>query len=337
MANADMTLTELVNYLPSIREPEDFDQFWQFTLNEALSFDLNVRLAPVETPYATVDIFEVSFSGFAGDRISAWYTVPVGVPGPLPAVVEFIGYNGGRDLPGESLHWASAGYAHLLVDTRGQGAGWGGGGTTPDPHGSGPSVAGFMTKGISSPLEYYYRRVYTDAVRAIQASRQLPGADPTRVAVHGISQGGGIALAVAGMVPDLTAVMADVPFLCHFERGVRIAVTDPFAEITRYLSVHRNQPEQVFRTLSYFDAVNFAKRATAPAMFSVGLMDSICPPSTVYAAYNHYPIAQKQIVNYPFNDHEGGQSHQRKAQMTWLADVLASQSMGSAPLASSRH
>src|SRR5213076_2292916 len=138
------------------------------------------------------------------DRINAWFTVPRGVSGPLPAVVEFIGYNGGRDLPGESLHWASAGYAHLHVDTRGQGSGWGGGGSTPDPHGSGPSVAGFMTKGISSPQDYYYRRVFTDAVRAVETARGLPGVDRTRVAVHGISQGGGIALAVAGLVPDLT-------------------------------------------------------------------------------------------------------------------------------------
>ncbi|TDT74652.1 cephalosporin-C deacetylase [Arthrobacter sp. AG258] len=322
MAHTDKPLAELLDYLPPVREPEDFEAFWEATLQEARAAGIELRCTPVETPYRTVDVHDVSFRGFGGDRINAWFTVPRDVPGLLPAVVEFIGYNGGRDLPGESLHWASAGYAHLQMDTRGQGSGWGGGGSTPDPHGSGPSVAGFMTRGIEDPQHYYYRRVFTDAVRAVQAARALPGVDPERTAVHGVSQGGGIALAVGGLVPDLSAVMTDVPFLCHFERGVEICTTDPFAEITRYLSVHRGSAEKVFGTLSYFDAVNFAKRATAPAMFSVGLMDTICPPSTVYAAYNHCAAEHKHIVNYPFNDHEGGQSHQRRKQMAWLAGVM---------------
>jgi cephalosporin-C deacetylase len=75
--------------------------------------------------------------------------------------------------------------------------------------------------------------------------------------------------------------MPDVPFLCHFERAVDISDTDPYAEITRYLSVHRGAVRQTFATLSYFDGVNFARRAAAPALFSVALMDQTCPPSTV--------------------------------------------------------
>ena len=77
----------------------------------------------------------------------------------------------------------------------------------------------------------------------------------------------------------------------------------------------------MFATLSYFDAVNFAKRATAPAHFSVALLDVTCPPSTVYAAFNHYP-AEKEMVVYAFNDHEGGLSHQKLAQITWLGRKL---------------
>ena len=79
--------------------------------------------------------------------------------------------------------------------------------------------------------------------------------------------------------------------------------------------------DQVFTTLSYFDAVNFAKRAKAPALFSVALRDLTCPPSTVYAAFNHY-AAEKEMVVYEFNDHEGGLSHQKLAQITWLDNKL---------------
>lgn len=321
MARADMTLEELEGYLPDVAEPADFDSFWADTLAEARGFDLNVEATQVETPFNVFDVFDVSFSGFGGDRIGAWLTLPRGAEQPLPGVVEFIGYNGGRGLPGFAQPWAAAGYAHLLVDTRGQGAGWGTGGTTGDPHGSGPQQ-GFMTKGIEDPATYYYRRVFTDAVRAVEAARELPQVDASRVSVTGGSQGGAITLAVSGLVPDLTAVMPDVPFLCHFRRAVDICDRDPFAELCRYLSIKRNLVDQVFETLSYFDGVNFAKRANAPTLFSVGLMDKICPPSTVYAAYNHY-AGEKEIEVYQFNDHEGGENQQKLAQVEWLGRRLA--------------
>jgi cephalosporin-C deacetylase len=73
----------------------------------------------------------------------------------------------------------------------------------------------------------------------------------------------------------------------------------------------------VFATLSYFDAMSFAARCKVPALFSVALMDHVCPPSTVYAAYNQYG-GDKQIVVWEFNDHEGGGSHQIRHQVVYL-------------------
>jgi cephalosporin-C deacetylase len=178
-----------------------------------------------------------------------------------------------------------------------------------------------MTQGIEDPTSYYYRRVFSDALRAIDAVRGLPDVDTMKIAVQGISQGGGIALAVAGLAQDLVAVMPDVPFLCHFQRAVDICEEDPYSEITRYLAVHRGAVSPAFDTLGYFDGVNFAKRASAPALFSVALMDKVCPPSTVYAAYHAYAAA-KNIVVYPFNDHEGGLSHQRLTQINWLNELI---------------
>jgi cephalosporin-C deacetylase len=161
----------------------------------------------------------------------------------------------------------------------------------------------------------------TDAVRAVEAVRALPDVAVDSVSVQGVSQGGGLALAVAGLVPDLVAVMPDVPFLCHFRRALDVSDKNPFDEITRYLSVRRKAVDQVFATLSYFDAVNFAKRANAPAFFSVAIRDETCPPSTVYAAFNHY-AAEKEMAVYEFNDHEGGLSHQKLAQIGWLGRKL---------------
>jgi cephalosporin-C deacetylase len=323
VARTDLPLAELVDYRPEVAEPADFDEFWRHTLAETDTYPLEVRLSPADTPYRTVDIFDLSFAGFGGDRINAWLTRPAGRSEAVSVVVEFLGYGGGRDVAGNDLQWASAGYAHLLVDTRGQGSRWGGGGDTPDPHGSAPSAPGFMTRGIDTPETYYYRRVFVDGVRAIAAARTLDGVDAGRIAVNGASQGGGISLAVSGLVDGLAAALPDVPFLCHFERAVDFCDTDPYAEITRYLAVHRDLADQTFATLSYFDGVNFAKRASAPALFSVGLMDKVTPPSTVYPAYNAY-AGPKEMVVYRFNDHEGGKSHQRLNQIRWLGRLLGS-------------
>lgn len=320
----DLPSDELPRYRPDVAEPGDFDAFWQRTLTETRDHDLAVACERVETGFTLVDVFDVTFAGFGGHPIKAWLTVPAGAVGPLPAVVEFCGYGGGRGLPHAHTTWALAGFAHLFMDTRGQGSRWGDGGDTPDPVGSGPSRPGFLTRGILDPDEHYYRRLITDAVRAVETVRALDVVDPARVAVTGVSQGGGLALAVGGLVPDLLGVMADVPFLCHLRRAVEIAPSEPYTEVTNYLAVHREQVAQVFETLSYVDGVNFAKRAGAPLLASVALMDTTCPPSTVFAAFNHYgrrgtPGAKdKALKIYPFNDHEGGEGHQLARQLPWL-------------------
>jgi cephalosporin-C deacetylase len=162
-----------------------------------------------------------------------------------------------------------------------------------------------MTKGITSKETYYYRRLFTDGVRAVDAACTLPMVDPARVAVTGGSQGGAIALAVAALVPDLAAVAVNVPFLCDFPRATVITDTSPFREISKYLSTHRDQVEAVHETLSYFDGVNFAARSKHPAYFSVALMDATTPPSTIFAAFNAYS-GEKDIKVWPYNGHEAG-------------------------------
>lgn len=313
----DLPLEALQDYRPEVACPDDFDAFWQRTLAEARTHDLDALFEPAAPPLATVDAFDLTFSGYGGQPVKGWFLLPKGADGPLPCVVEFLGYGGGRGFPIDWLLWSSAGYAHLVMDTRGQGSGWSPG-ATPDPEGdANPHHPGFMTRGILAPERYYYRRVFTDAARAVVAARSHPAVDAARVALVGASQGGGIALAVAALEPSVWAVMPDVPFLCHFRRATTLIDTLPYGEIRNYLKVHRDQVEAVYRTLSYFDGVNFAARAKAPALFSVALMDQICPPSTVYAAYNRY-AGEKQLRVYAFNDHEGGQSFQKLEQLRFL-------------------
>jgi cephalosporin-C deacetylase len=316
----DLPLDHLRSYRPAVAEPDDFDDFWERTLVESRTVDAGMSLVPVESGLSEVDVVDVTFPGFAGDPIKGWFLTPRHRPGRLPAIVEYLGYGGGRGLPHDRLAWVAAGYAHFVMDTRGQGSAWGSGGETPDPHGSGPATPGFLTRGIDDPQSYYYRRVYTDAVRAVDAVRQLDRVDAGRVAVCGGSQGGGIAIAVAGLVKDVRAVMPDVPFLSHFSRAFELVDRDPYAEVVKYLSVHRDREDAVRRTLTYFDGVSFARRAQAPALYSVALMDPVCPPSTVFASFNQYG-GPAEIEVYPYNQHEGGGAHHWRRQAQWLSGL----------------
>ncbi|MEV0523781.1 acetylxylan esterase [Streptomyces sp. NPDC050439] len=321
MPHFDMPLDELRRYRPEVTEPEDFDAFWEKTLSAAREHDLDARFTPVDAHLNTVDVFDVTFAGFGGHPVKGWLILPAGTTEPLPAVVEYIGYGGGRGLPHERLLWSAAGFAHFVMDTRGQGSG-GSAGDTPDPVGSGPAYPGYMTRGIEDPHEYYYRRVFTDGVRAVEAARAHPLVDSSRIAAVGGSQGGGITLAVGGLVPDLAAIAADVPFLCDFPRATTLTDRPPYREIALYMKAKRGVEERVFRTLSYFDGVHFAARGTAPALFSAALEDMTCPPSTVFAAHNAYAGAERSMEVYSFNDHEGGGPYQQSVQLQWLPEHL---------------
>jgi cephalosporin-C deacetylase len=318
----DLPEAELRRYHSSQTEPDDFDAYWEETLTEARSYAGEVRLTPVSTGLSTVDTFDVTLPGFCGEPVRAWLRLPRTTTGPLAAVVQYVGYGGGRGHVLENLLWASAGYAHLQMDTRGQGSGWSRG-ATPDSGPTGPQVPGVMTRGIGSPRTYYYRRLITDAVRAVDAVRRLDGVDPGRVAVVGQSQGGGLALAVAALVPDVAALVAHVPFLCDFPRAVQITDRAPFREIADYLSIHRDQEETVHRTLSYIDGVNFARRAAAPARFSAALMDPVVPPSTVFAAYQAY-AGPKDIAVWRYNGHEAGGPDDDQGALDFLSGRLGS-------------
>jgi cephalosporin-C deacetylase len=204
------------------------------------------------------------------------------------------------------------------MDSRGQGDG-----DTPDlPSDDTPQHSGLLTRGVLNPEQYYYRRLFTDAVRAVDAAASHPDVDATRIIVAGASQGGGIAQAVAGLHAQVRAALIDVPFLTHFRRATEITDAHPYQELAVFCATNRDRIEQVFDTLGYFDGVHFAARATAPALYSVALMDAVCPPSTVFAAYNHY-AGPKELRIWPYNGHDGGATFQPPIQLRWLRDLLA--------------
>lgn len=323
MPSADLPLAECRTYRPQLPLPDGFDAFWSATLGEAPHEGTadKPRFEQIDTGLPQVRTYDVSVPGYGGRPVHGWLRMPAGAIEPLGCIVEFAGYGRGRGLAHEQLLWACAGYAHLVMDTRGQGWSAAGGVTADTDPGAAGTVPGFLTRGVESPETYYYRRVFTDAVRCVEAMREHPEVDPDRVVVTGVSQGGGIALAVSGLVPGLAGVMPDVPFLCNMPRAARIAGQPPYTEIASYLQLYRDRGDAVFRTLSYFDAAHHATRATAPALFSIAMMDDICPPSTCFTAYNRY-AGPKEVRVYEFNGHEGGTQHHQAEQLAWVRSLF---------------
>lgn len=309
----DLSEPELQDYRITTPEPDDLDGFWAARLAEAADAAAPPTLTRhAEDAYGAVAVYDVEFSGARGDRIRGWFLQPPGAR-DVPVVVTFIGYGGGRGLPVEHLALPAIGIASFVMDTRGQGGGWTTGATgDPGRSSDGPEYPGVMTRGITSPESYYYTRLMTDAARAVQVAAELDGIDPNRLGVQGTSQGGGLALAAAALQPDHVKVChADVPFLCDLQRAVGLTGEFPYREVANFLSQQVDLAERALDTLRYVDCALLARRIRATTLLSVGLMDEICPPSTVYAAY-HEIDAPKDIAVHAFGGHAVPGAHQER-------------------------
>jgi cephalosporin-C deacetylase len=297
MPSIDMPLDQCRQYKPSLYRQEDFHQFWDSTLAESARQPLNAELIPYNLPAGGVQCYAVRFDGFGGGRIAGWYVRPER-QGKFPGLCWYHGYSGRAPRPLDLLAYANQGICVLSMDCRGQNGQSQDAAVYPEGH-----HMGWMTAGIRSPKTYYYRAVYTDAVRALELLAHRDEVDASRLAITGGSQGGGLTLAVAALSRRPILALPDIPFLCDFPRSIAIAANGPYPEIVGFLKQFPHLYEQSMRTLSYFDCMNLAPSITCRTIFSNSLWDDICPPSTIYAAYNHM-TAEKQMEIYPFHKHE---------------------------------
>ena len=314
MSLFDKPLAELQTYVPPLTREPDFDSFWEQTLAQAAKIPLQAEFKPLEYPLRNAQIFDVRYTGWNGARIAAWYIRPGGA-GPFPALAVYHGYSGSKGQPHSYFSWVLQGYAVIAVDTRGQS----GYSTDPTPYSTG-HAKGWMTAGVLDPQEYYYRGAYVDCVRALDVLATRPEVDMKHVGVTGGSQGGGLTLAVAALDSRPVAAMPEVPYLCHFERAVDMAVRPPYTEISDYLKTYPEQERRVYSTLSYFDNMNLGPRISCPTLVSVGLVDDICAPSSVFAMYNHL-LCTKQIEAYRYHNHEDIPAHWRQ-KFAWAQRYL---------------
>lgn len=301
----DMPLEQLLQYNGRNPCPADFESYWDAALLELDAVEANVELVPhaLDAPFA--ECFDLYFTGVGGSRVYAKYMRPKGEKKPHPAVLMFHGYSGssGADWQ-DKLSYVARGYSVAALDCRGQG------GKSEDRSAvAGNTLHGHIIRGVDDAKEkLYYRSVYLDTAQLARILMSFPEVDEARVGAMGGSQGGGLTLACAALEPRVQRIAPVFPFLCDFQRVWEMDLArDAYEEIKSYFRSFDPRHErhaQFFERLGYIDLQHLAPRIRAEVLMGVGLMDTVCPPSTQFAAFNKI-VSPKEYLLYPDFGHEG--------------------------------
>ncbi len=300
-------------HIPPPRRPADFAQFWRRARTElgGVKRDEEWCWLP-EASTAQVVTRRVRFRSLGGIHIGGFFSYPAQAASPVPGVLMLPGYNGMDQFPSCS---AASGFAVLGIDVRGVGI------SAEDFPFEGD---GLLTRGLLSPEHHAYRGAFMDCLRALDVLVAQPMVDPNRLSVQGISQGGGLALAVAALNRRVSTVVAEVPFLCDITRSASVVDSEPLAELNRWFSVHPEDGEAAISTLAYFDAANFVVDLRAATLLVYSPDDQICPESSIETtrARMQCPLTvwrRRGGHSYPFL------THHRRSVTRWLLKSMTEQ------------
>ena len=299
----DLPLPELRRYAGRNPRPADFDDYWKRALAELATVDPRAELRPASFSVPGCECFDLWFTSVGGARIYAKYARPKG-SGPHPAVLQFHGYSMNSGDWFDKLGWPAAGLAIAAMDVRGQG------GKSEDPGGvKGTTLRGHIVRGLDDPNpdKLAYRQIYLDTVQLARVVLGLAGTDRNRVSCWGQSQGGALALACAALEPRIRRCAPVFPFLCDYRRVWEMdQAKDAYFELANFFRLfdpRHEREEEIFTKLGYIDCQHLAARIQAEVLMFTGLMDTICPPSSQFAAYNRI-TSSKDVVLYPDFAHE---------------------------------
>jgi cephalosporin-C deacetylase len=258
--------------------------------------------ARFKTPFA--DCFDLYFTGSGGARIYAKFIKPKKIEGKIPAVFAFHGYTGNSGDWSFLLPYAAAGMAIAALDCRGQG------GLSEDKGGvTGNTMRGQIIRGLGGdPDKLLFRDIFLDTAQLVRVVSALSEVDENRLGAFGGSQGGGLTLACASLSPQIKRAAPCFPFLCDYRRVWEMDLAkDAYQEIKdyfRFFDPRHEREDEVFTNLGYIDVQFLVPRIKGEVLMFTALMDTVCPPSSQFAAYNKI-AAKKSVKFYPDFGHEG--------------------------------
>ena len=299
----DMPLEQLNTYSGTNPRPDDFDQYWDHALEEMNTVDPKLELGLADFQVNFAECYQMYFTGVKGARIHAKFARPKDNSKKHPAILKFHGYTGSSGNWFDLLPYVGAGFVIVALDVRGQG------GLSEDVGGHiGTTHHGHIIRGLDGdPNNLFYRHVFLDTAQLAQLVSAMPEVDSNRIGAIGGSQGGGLALACSALAP-IKRTAIEFPFLSDYKRVWEMDLAkDAYQELHSYFRNHdplHQREDEVFTKLGYIDIQHLAPRIEADVLMAIGLMDTVCPPSTQFAAYNKIP-SKKELVIYPDFGHEG--------------------------------
>ncbi len=303
MPLVDMPLEQLLTYQGRNPRPVDFDEFWDRALAVMHALDPQTELVPHPLGASFAECFDLYFTGVGGARVHAKFLRPKSTPVPHPALVMFHGYGSNSGDWSAKLGYVAQGYTVAALDVRGQG------GLSQDVGGTtGRTASGHFIRGVDDgPQKMLFRQVFLDCAQLARIMMAMPDVDAGRVGAMGGSQGGALTVACAALEPRIVRAAATFPFLSDYKRVWEMDLAaGAYQEIRDYFRTfdpRHEREEEVWTRLGYVDIQHLAPRIKAEVLMPVGLMDTVCPPSTQFAAYNKI-MSPKSLLLYPDFGHE---------------------------------
>ena len=303
----DLPFEQLGSYQGRNPRPQDFDAFWEKGLAEMQATDPQAELIPAEFNAANAECFHLYFSGVGGARVHAKLLRPAKSAHPHPAILLFHGYSNDSGDWFDKLGYVLEGFSVAALDCRGQA------GLSQDRgEVSGNTLHGHIIRGLQdalqgSPEKLLFRQIFLDTAQLARIVMDMPDVDASRVGATGTSQGGALTVACAALEPRIKRAAPITPFLSDYKRVWEMdEAKDAYLELQEYFRqsdpTHRLE-ERVFEMLGYIDIQFLAARIRAEVLWGIGLMDTVCPPSTQFATYNKI-VSPKTMTIYPDFEHE---------------------------------
>ncbi|MBN1465563.1 acetylxylan esterase [candidate division KSB1 bacterium] len=276
---------------PTVQYPDDFRQFWQKAMEEnaKVPMDAEMTLLP-ERCTEKSNVYQVSLQNFKpGSRFYGILAVPK-ADGVYPAILRVPGA-GARPYRGDTGN-ADRGIITLEVGIHGVPLDM-----EPSVYSDmmSSSIDGYWFYNLDDKERYYYKRVYLGCVRAVDFIFSLPQFDGENIGVTGGSQGGALSIVTAGLDKRIKYLAPFYPALCDLTGYLHGRAGGwPHTFKKEWYGDWNNTPKKI-ETVGYYDVVNFARQVMQSGFYSWGYNDNVCPPTTMYAAYNVID-APKELV-----------------------------------------